>query len=101
MHFDWEFDWDDGNTAKCAKHGLTQGEIESVFHLNPGVSPDPLHSQAEERFIATGKNRTGRFIFVVFCFRRGKIRPISARYMHRKEAQRYGIATHQSPGDDH
>jgi uncharacterized DUF497 family protein len=77
--FDWEFDWDDGNTAKCAKHGLTQAEIESVFRLDPDVSPDPLHSQTEDRFVATGLTLSGRFVFVVFCLRRGKLRPISAR----------------------
>ena len=25
------FDWDDGNWPKCAKHGLTKEDIESVF----------------------------------------------------------------------
>jgi uncharacterized protein len=50
---------------------------------------DPLHSSSEERFMAIGKSEDGRGIFVVFTFRtrRGErlIRPISARYMHKKE----------------
>ena len=25
------FDWDDGNWPKCAKHGLTKEDLESVF----------------------------------------------------------------------
>ena len=90
------FDWDDGNTTKCAKHGLTRVEIESVFHLDPDVSPDPLHSAHEDRFVAIGHNMAGRHVFVCFCLRDGKVRPISARYMHAKEVRSY----ENRPGDD-
>ena len=91
-----DFDWDNGNTAKCAKHGLTRVEIESVFHLDPDVNPDPVHSTHEERFFAIGRNLAGRYVFVAFCLRDGKVRPISARYMHAKEVRYY----ENRPGDD-
>jgi uncharacterized protein len=52
-----------------------------------------MHSKSEERFKAIGKDDDGRGIFVVFTMRtrRGKrlIRPISARYMHKKEMSHY------------
>ncbi|AZU04744.1 hypothetical protein X907_2229 [Glycocaulis alkaliphilus] len=47
----------------------------------------------EERLNAIGRNADGRYLFIVFTFRtrRGNtlIRPISARYMHRKEVDHY------------
>jgi hypothetical protein len=43
--------------------------------------------------IAIGEGRAGRRIFLVFTFRerggRTYVRPISARYMHAKEVERY------------
>ncbi len=61
----------------------------------------PLHSKPEERFKAIGKTDKGRGIFVVFTLRtqRGKtlIRPISARYMHRKEMDHYEKETATLP----
>ena len=87
------FDWDEGNRSKCQKHGVSPAEIEGIFHRPIAVVPDPLHSKSEERFMAIGKGDEGRGIFVVFTLRtrRGKrlIRPISARYMHKKEMDHY------------
>ena len=55
--------------------------------------PDPDHSYEEDRFKAIGTNDEGRGLFVVFTLRkRGRetfVRPISARYMHRKEVAHY------------
>ena len=85
------FDWDGGNLAKCQKHGVTIAEIEAVFHHQPMVAPDIAHSKAEQRFIAIGSGAGPRPLFVVFTFRAVNdevlIRPISARYMHRKEIE--------------
>jgi uncharacterized DUF497 family protein len=87
------FDWDDGNTTKCRKHGVSIEEIESVLSGLPRIAPDPSHSTAEDRFIAIGRNTKGRAVFIAFTFRgygrRRFIRPISARYMHKKEAEAY------------
>src|SRR5690606_13536811 len=90
-------EWDAGNLAKCQKHGVSIDEIEQVFGGTPRYAPDLLHSTAaEQRFVAVGRNRTGRPVFVVFTLRdkegRPWVRPISARYMHAKEAARYGHA---------
>ena len=84
-----EFDWDRGNAVKVTKHGLTREAIEGFFRLRPRVAPDPAHSQVEQRFIAVGPTEQGRLAFVGFCWRDGRIRPISARYMHTREVRRY------------
>jgi uncharacterized DUF497 family protein len=87
------FDWDDGNREKCGKHGVSIAEIESVFGGSVAVYPDPVHSKDEERFIAIGRPASGRMVFAAFTLREheGKrlIRPISVRYMHKKEIEHY------------
>jgi uncharacterized DUF497 family protein len=37
-------DWDEGNLAKCQKHGVSVEEIEAVFAGEPQYSPDTVHS---------------------------------------------------------
>jgi uncharacterized DUF497 family protein len=85
------FDWDDGNWPKCAKHGVTKDEIENFFECSPAVMADP--NPNEPRMRAIGKNKYGRYLFLVFMFRildgSVLIRPISARYMHQKEVEHY------------
>jgi uncharacterized DUF497 family protein len=93
-----QFDWDKGNRAKCEKHGMTRNEIEGFFRLHPRVAPDPKHSIAEQRFIAVGHTAEGRAAFVAFCWRGPKIRPVSARYMHRREVRNYEKSTGSDNG---
>ena len=87
------FDWDEGNLSKCEAHGLSMATIESLFDGTISILPDPARSKSEERFKAIGKTVSGRGIFIVFTLRtrRGKrlIRPISARYMHKREMDHY------------
>jgi|ERR1700704_2777200 uncharacterized DUF497 family protein len=86
-------DWDNGNREKCQKHGVSVADIEFAFMSGVKVTPDPMHSNEEERFIGIGRTAEGKAIFVAFTFRlKGDerlIRPISARYMHKKEIQAY------------
>lgn len=85
------FDWDAGNWPKCAKHGLLKTEIEAIFNNQPAVYPDPF--VAEQRLRAIGTDNQGRYILAVFTIRtkqnRRLIRPLSARYMHKKEIIHY------------
>jgi uncharacterized protein len=87
------FDWDTGNRAKCEQHGLSVGVIEALFTRPIAVLPDHAHSQRERRFRAIGRTEKGRGVFIVFTLRRNGdetlIRPISARYMHKKEFDAY------------
>jgi uncharacterized protein len=87
------FDWDDGNRAKCTKHGVSIAEIEALFRLPNRIAPDIAHSIVESRFLAIGRGGGMRPVFVAFTLREAGgetfIRPISARYMHRKELAHY------------
>ena len=87
------FDWDRGNSAKCQKHGLSMATIESLFARPLAIIPDAAHSHEERRFRAIGHTDKGRGVFLVFTLRRKGdeqfIRPISARYMHKKEIEAY------------
>ena len=55
------FDWDDGNHAKCQKHGVSIAEIEALFRGGPLVAPAPSRSataggsMTEDRLIAVGR----------------------------------------------
>ena len=87
------FDWDQGNSAKCQAHGISLAEVESLFDGAPLIGPDPFDPALEQRWRAIGRTANGRPAFVVFAVREGDgerlIRPISARYMHAKEARKY------------
>jgi uncharacterized protein len=87
------FDWDTGNWEKCQKHGVSIAEIEAVLLGDPQIAPAPRRSFAEERFIAVGRTAGGRVLFIAFTLRLRNgarlVRPISARYMHGKEIERY------------
>jgi len=83
------FVWDEGNIGKCQKHGVSIGEIEYVFKNDISVYPDVKHSEQEIRYFAVGVNRTNKHVFIVFTYRSKHIRPISARYMHKKEVDNY------------
>lgn len=85
------FDWDDGNWPKCGKHGVSREEIEQVLLGAPAVLDDP--HPGEPRTKAIGRTQAGRYVFLVFTLREidgeSLLRPISARYMHQKEIDRY------------
>ena len=87
------FDWDRGNRGKCERHGLSIPAIESLFARPLAILPDAAHSQRENRFRAIGRTDKGRGVFIIFTLRRKGdellIRPISARYMHKKEIEAY------------
>jgi len=86
------FEWDEGNTRKNDKHGVSMSEAEQVFFNTPLlVLEDIKHSRQELRFHALGKTDTARLLHITFTLRHAgeKIRVISARDMHRKERAIY------------
>jgi len=88
------FEWDHGNRRKCLKHGVSIAEIEHVLaDAEMLIRPDPKHAPRESRFLAIGRTQDGRYTFVVFTPRHHSagtlLRPISARYMHRREISKY------------
>ena len=89
------FDWDEANTGKCRDHGVSIGEIESALNgKSRMIMPDIKHSKDEGRYVAVCRTAQGRDLFVVVTLRivagRKLLRPITARYMHRKEVEHYG-----------
>jgi uncharacterized DUF497 family protein len=87
------FDWDSGNRGKCQKHGVSIAEIELLLTTSARIAPDLKHSRSEQRSLAVGRDSQGRAMFVVFTVRTKDdlklVRPISARYMHKKESEGY------------
>jgi len=84
-------DWDKGNWPKCNSHGVSKREIEEVLRGNPTGIEDPY--PYEPRFRAVGQTKEGRYVFIVYVERIiggvKRLRPLSARYMHKKEVMRY------------
>lgn len=82
-----------GQSGECCRHGVSVDEIESLFEGTPRIAPDWKHSANEDRLLAIGRTAAGRALFVAFVFRMVdgtfRIRPISARYMHKKEIDAY------------
>ena len=90
------FNWDEGNTRKNQKHGVSMAEAEQVFFNAPLILlEDAKHSSAEPRFHALGPTDDDRLLHITFTLRDAgeKIRVISARDMHRKEKAIYEKAT--------
>ena len=82
-----------GIEGKCRKHGVSIAEIESLFDRTIFVGPEAAHSASEQRFRAIGATTQGRWVFLAFTWRtkngRRLLRPISARYMHKREITAY------------
>jgi uncharacterized protein len=88
------FDWDHGNRDKCQKHGMSIGEIEAVFTRPVVILPDRETASGERRLKAIGRTPAGRHAFIAFTWRAERagtalLRPIGARYMHRREVESY------------
>jgi uncharacterized DUF497 family protein len=85
------FEWDEGNRTKnWIAHLVKEHEQEEVFVCRPlRFSDDLKHSQDEDRFLALGKTKANRLLFLSFTIRGTKIRVISARDMNDKDKKRY------------
>lgn len=64
-----------------------------LTHTETLIRPDPKNPEREPRFLAIGRTQQGRYTFVVFTPRQdaavARLRPISARYMHKREIRKY------------
>lgn len=91
LHYDG-FDWDKGNTGKIEER-VTIGTVEGFFKQRLLIKEDSRHSLSEERFLAIGYTVEERCLLVAYTIRfkgnKKLIRPISARYTHKKEEEAY------------
>jgi uncharacterized protein len=87
------FDWDKGNRSKCEKHGLSVAAIEGLLIAHSPFSRMQPIRRANTVFEQLAEPKRGEAYFIVFTLsRKGEevlIRPISARYMHKKEIEAY------------
>ena len=85
------FEWDDGKASEnLTKHGVSFSEASTVF-ADPlsRTIVDPLHSEAEERFIVVGQSGLQHTFVVVPPYRENVIRIISARRATASERKDY------------
>jgi len=78
------FEWDQRNLHKPLRHGVTPGEAEEVFYNRPFFK-----KTREDRYLALGVTDAGRYLVVVFTYRAGVVRIITARDMKKSERQYY------------
>lgn len=85
------FEWDEGNSNKnLALHNVTNQEAEEIFfNMQNFMFEDTKHSLAEKRYMIWGLTNQERKLTIFFTIRKGKIRVISARDMHKKERRKY------------
>lgn len=88
------FEWDAANEPKLlTRHEVSRAEVEQAFfHVPLLLATDLKHSANEPRYLALGRTAEKRLLHVVFTIRDGRIRPISARNMNRKERAQYAQA---------
>ena len=75
------------------KHGVAQYEVEDIFYGHSHIEKVGRgHVQGENLYRALGQTEDGRYLTVIFVFKRSeqKALVISARDMDRKERKRYG-----------
>jgi uncharacterized DUF497 family protein len=72
------------------KHDVSFEEASTVFQDTQSITiSDPLHSEAEDRFILLGYSKNNRLIVVVHTDRQDRVRIISARKASKKERIQY------------
>jgi uncharacterized DUF497 family protein len=71
------FDWDDGNCAHIARHGVMPAEAEQVI-LGASLPIETEEHSGEDRHTELGKTTEGRLLLVVWTWRRRRIRVVTA-----------------------
>jgi hypothetical protein len=85
------FEWDPNKAKENLEiHGVSFDEAGTAFRdaLSLAIY-DPLHSEAEDRFVLLGNSHKDRLLVVVHTVRGDNIRLISARKAAKKERKQY------------
>jgi uncharacterized DUF497 family protein len=87
------FEWDDRKAQQNEKkHGISFEEAQTAFYDEKArLTPDPDHSQDEDRYILLGLSAVLRVLIVCHVYRQDDevIRLISARKATKREQQQY------------
>ena len=87
------FTWREDVVDKLAwKHNVTTEEIQEVFDNRPRIERiERGHFQGEDVYVAFGRTNAGRYLTVIFIYKKNRCALINtARDMTRKERRRYG-----------
>ena len=85
------FEWDLRKAGRNLHiHGVSFDEVSTAFQdpLSQTIA-DPLHSEAEDRFVLIGYSYRNRLLVTVHTDRGDRIRIISARSANRKEKREH------------
>lgn len=84
------YEWDPAKArANFAKHGIRFADAVSVLEDDLALTIRDPSSEDEERWITLGRNVLGRVIVVVYTWRKGNVRLISARPAMAREKNQY------------
>lgn len=84
-----DFEWDDANVDHIAMHGVEPEEAEEAL-ADPHRRGTPVYNlPAERRRGITGQTLDGRVIVVIYTWRQGAIRVVSARDANARERRSY------------
>ena len=84
-----QFDWDDANCGRVREAGIDPTEAPEAVRDPARISRDVYNPAGELRSGAIGAAESGRVLFVVFTWRRGRTRVITARDVTTAEKRRY------------
>jgi uncharacterized DUF497 family protein len=77
------FDWDGANVAHLARHAVAPAEAQEIIS-GASIPVESEERGGEERHTELGETARGRLLVVVWIWRRGKVRVVTAFPAHRK-----------------
>ena len=84
-----EFEWDPAKAQENERdHGIDFADAVGIFD-NPYLPWQDPDAEGEQRFVTLGMDDLGRLLVVVYTYREGKIRLISARKATKREGKEY------------
>ncbi len=84
------YEWDPGKANQnVRKHGIRFADAVAVLEDEFALTVRDPFSEQEERWITLGKDAFGRLLIVVYTWRGGRIRLISARRATARERRQY------------
>jgi len=82
-------EWDERKSAaNFRKHGIGFADAATVLHDDYAITI-PDEGLDEQRFVTTGMDALGRVLVVVYTWREGRVRLISARSATPRERRQY------------
>jgi uncharacterized DUF497 family protein len=84
-----EFEWDDGNVEHIERHGVTPQEVEEALLDSRRHGTGAYSTAGERRSAVVGATEDGRILFIVYTWRHGRIRVVTARDADQAQRRRY------------